>query len=594
MEVLRVFDLLENFREKYSYKDDILAGKDNGNWVKYNVEDYIEQSDLFSYGLLASGINKGDIIATITNNRPEWNFIDMGSAQAGVIHVPIYPTISKDDYYYIFKHCTPRLIIVSDKNTYDKIEPIAGMAGINEIYSINKIDGVSNWNEILQKGRENKESVLEELKKIKRSIKPDDLFTIIYTSGTTGFPKGVMLSHNNFINNFRYTAKVHFCGPESNALSFLPLSHIYERCLNYHYQNKGISIYYAESMGTIAENLSEIKPHIFCTVPRVLELFFEKIQGKGHALPLIRRIIFFWALELGKQFQYGFHHKWFFRLKLKIADKLVYHKVREALGGRINLIVTGGASIQVKLANFFWAAGIPVIEGYGLTETSPVIAVNDLAHNLVMIGTVGPVIEGVEVKIADDGEILCRGHNVMLGYYKENELTKTVINGEGWFHTGDIGTLVNNKFLKITDRKKEIFKLSSGKYIAPQVIENRLKEFEFIEQAMVIGENQKFASAIIQPNFSYLQTWSDDNKIPFNDNIELIQNSLVIEQFQKAINELNMQLGQHENIKRFRLIADEWSTLTGELSPTLKLKRKFIYEKYQDIIEQIFSLQKND
>jgi long-chain acyl-CoA synthetase len=593
MEITRVFDLLDNFKEKYPDKDDVIAGKENGRWVKYSTLDYIEQSNLVSCGLLALGVKKGDRIASISNNRPEWNFLDMGMAQAGIIHVPIYPTISKDDYFYILTNCKPKIVIISDKILYDKIQPIAAMAGINDIYTINNIDGVKNWQAIISKGKDNLDKLMPELISLKESIKTEDLFTLIYTSGTTGFPKGVMLSHSNLVNNFIETSKHHNSGSEARALSFLPLSHVYERCLNYHYQYKGIGIYYAENMGTIVDDTREIKPTLFCSVPRVLELFFEKIQSKGHELPILSRIIFFWAIRVAEKFDIDKPDRWFYDLKLKIADKLVFSKWREALGGKLDKIVSGGASLQIRLTRIFWAAGIHIIEGYGLTETSPVIAVNDLAKPMVKFGTVGPILKGVEVKIADDGEILCKGHNVMIGYYNDPKLTDASINKEGWFHTGDIGTLVDGKFLMITDRKKEIFKLSSGRYVAPQVIENKLKESEFIEQAMVLGENQKFASALIQPNFSFLQTWCICNKIHFNDNIEIINNPKVIRQYNKVIVDLNQKMGHSEHIKRFRLIADEWSTFSGELSPTLKLKRNFICEKYRDIIDQIYVLQKN-
>jgi len=593
MEITRVFDLLDNFKEKYSDKDDVIAGKENGRWVKYSTLDYIEQSNLVSCGLLALGIKKGDRIASISNNRPEWNFLDMGMAQAGIIHVPIYPTISKDDYFYILTHCKPKIVIISDKILYDKIQPIAAMAGINDIYTINNIDGVKNWQAIISNGKDNLDKLMPELKRIKEGIKTGDLFTLIYTSGTTGFPKGVMLSHSNLVNNFIETSKAHNSGSEARALSFLPLSHVYERCLNYHYQYKGIGIYYAENMGTIVDDTREIKPTLFCSVPRVLELFFEKIQGKAHELPFLSRIIFFWAIGVAEKFDVDKPDRWFYNLKLKIADKLVFSKWREALGGKLDKIVSGGASLQIRLTRIFWAAGMHIIEGYGLTETSPVIAVNDLAKPMVKFGTVGPILKGVEVKIADDGEILCKGHNVMIGYYNDPKLTNASIDKEGWFHTGDIGTLVDGKFLMITDRKKEIFKLSNGRYVAPQVIENKLKESEFIEQAMVLGENQKFASALIQPNFSFLQTWCICNKIHFNDNIEIINNPKVIRQYNKVIVDLNQKMGHSEHIKRFRLIPDEWSTFSGELSPTLKLKRNFICEKYKDIIDQIYVLQKN-
>ena len=594
MNVTRIFDLLDNSIENYSYKDDIVAGKENGKWVKYNAKQYSQQATFFSYGLLELNIVKGDRVLTITNNRPEWNFIDMGIAQIGAIHVPIYPTLSKDDYYYILTHCKPKLIIVSDKALVEKIKPLAGMAGFGDMFSINCVSDTKNWTEIKSIGEANSEKYATNLALLKQSIQPSEVATIIYTSGTTGFPKGVMLSHANLIDNAKASSKVHKNGPEAKALSFLPLSHVYERMLNYHYQLKGISIYYAENMGTIAEDVKDVKPQIFCTVPRILELFFEKIQGKGHELPLLKKAIFFWALNLGKHYKINKSGRIISNIKLKIADKLVFRKIRETFGGNVDLVVSGGASLQSKLACFFWAAGIKIIEGYGLSETSPVIAVNNLTKKRVMIGTVGPILEGIEVKFSEDGEILCRGHNIMMGYYNDPQLTTEAIDADGWFHTGDIGTLVDGEFLKITDRKKEIFKLSSGKYVTPQVLENKLKENEFVEQAMVIGENEKFASAVIQPNFEYLHSWCQHHKIHFADNNELINNQQVVCRYQKVINELNKHVGQTEQIKRFRLVADEWNANSGELSPTLKLRRKFIYEKYKDVIDQIFYSQKTD
>lgn len=378
------------------------------------------------------------------------------------------------------------------------------------------------------------------------------------------------------------------------ALSFLPMSHVYERMLNYHFQYKGISIYYAENMGTIAENAKEIKPHLFATVPRLLERVYDRIIGKGKDLPYLKKQIFFWAVNLGLCFDVNRKRGWWYNYRLKIANKLIFSKWREALGGNLEIMVSGSASLQPRLARVFWAAGIHVLEGYGLTETSPVIAVNNLATNEIMFGTVGPVIDDVEVKIADDGEILCKGPNVMLGYYKEPGLTSEAIDKDGWFHTGDIGEMVGNKFLKITDRKKEIFKLSSGKYVAPQVIENKLKVSFFIEQTMVVGENEKFASALISPNFPFLHEWASRHDIKFRDNLELINNKDVIERFQKEVNEINANLGDHEKVKRIRLVEEEWSPQTGELSPTLKLKRKPLHERYDNILKEIYSAGKSN
>ena len=427
----------------------------------------------------------------------------------------------------------------------------------------------------------------DELENIRESILPDDIVTIIYTSGTTGTSKGVMLTHKNLVSNAITTSKAHHLGYGHRAVSFLPLCHVYERMVNYHFQYKGISIYYVENMGTVSEAVKEVKPHIFNTVPRLLEKIYDNIMSKGRNLSPVKRAIFFWAVDLGLKFRLEGNSA-FYKFRLKIARKLIFSKWQEALGGELQVMVSGGAALQSRLEKIFWAAGLPVIQGYGLTETSPVIAVNPFRLGEIRFGTVGPVIEGCEVKIADDGEILCRGINIMAGYYKAPELTAEAIDSEGWFHTGDIGIFEEGTFLKITDRKKEIFKLSAGKYIAPQVIENKLKESFFIEQAMVIGENEKFASALISPNFGFLHDWCSKHKIQFRDNRDLIDLPEVIEQFGREVREVNKSLGEHEQIKRFRLVTEEWTPQSGELSPTLKLKRNLIAEHYKDIIAEIY------
>jgi long-chain acyl-CoA synthetase len=589
MEITRTFNILDRLLENYPQKDDILAGKENNQWVKYSAKDYVELATMVSYGLLSLGLKKGDKVAMVSNNRPEWNFIDMGISQAGMIHIPIYPTIGVEEYEFILDDAKPKLIFVSDKGLFEKIKPIVDKAAsIEGIYTINKVEGAKNWTEVKELGKENTDKYRDELVTIKDSIKPGDMVTLIYTSGTTGDPKGVMLSHSNLMSNVIASSTVHPYGPESKSLSFLPLCHIYERMLNYHFQYKGLSIYYAENMGTIVNDLKDVKPKIFPTVPRLLETVYDKIIGKGRDLPYIKKQIFFWAVNLGMKFKLHGANSWFYKQKLKIADKLIFSKWREVLGDNIGLIVSGGAALQPRLATIFWAANIRVIEGYGLTETSPVIAVNNLTKDEIMVGTVGPVIEDVEVKIADDGEILCKGPNVMMGYYNKPELTKEVIDEDGWFHTGDIGMMVDNKYLKITDRKKEIFKLSSGKYIAPQVIENKFKESFFIQQLMVIGENEKFASALISPNFEFLHNWCSIHDVKYRDNKELIQIPEVVARYQKEVNEINKNLALHEQIKRSRLVYKEWTPGTGELSPTLKLKRNFIYKEYEHIIKEIF------
>lgn len=593
MEVTRTYDIIALNCEKYP-RDDMYCGKQDKEWVKYSTEDVRNYVNWLSYGLLSMGYSKGDKIATISGNKPEWNIVDMGLAQAGMIHVPIYPTIGTDEYAYILEHSDVKAIFLSNKSIYNKVSPIAGqISQLKEIFSFDPVDGIKSYKEVVEAGKKNEEKYRIILNEIRDSIKPEDLVTIIYTSGTTGNSKGVMLSHKNLVTNAVTTSTAHHLGYGNRAISFLPLCHVYERMVNYHFQYKGISIYYVENMGTVSEVVKEIKPHIFNTVPRLLEKIYDNILGKGKNLPWIKKQIFSWAVRLGLKFRLRGNSS-FYRFRLKIARKLVFSKWQEALGGELQVMVSGGAALQSRLEKIFWAADIPVIQGYGLTETSPVISVNPFRIDEIGFGTVGPVIENVEVKIADDGEILCRGVNVMMGYYKSPDLTAEVIDNEGWFHTGDIGVFEEGKFLKITDRKKEMFKLSAGKYIAPQVIENKLKESFFIEQAMVIGENEKFASALISPNLSFLHDWCSERRIQFRDNKELIEIPEVIDLFNKEVKEINKSLGEHEEIKRFRLVTDEWSPQTGELSPTLKLKRAYIAEKYRDIISEIyFSSEKN-
>lgn len=596
MELARTFDLMENYKGVYGYKQDAIVAKEQGFWVKYTAEDYVSSVNYISYGLIASGLKKGDRIATISNNRPEWNFMDMGMSQAGIVHVPVYPTLSDEDYIFILNHAEPSLLLISDRTLCDRICPIAmKVSSIKGIYTFNEIEGVRNWKEILETGRANEDKYKELLEKLKKDIIPDDLLTIIYTSGTTGNPKGVMLSHHNIMSNVESISQIFDFNHTQRTLSFLPISHVFERTINYYFQKTGISIYYAENLGTIADNLREIKPHVFITVPRLLERVYDRIIGKGKDLKGIKKQIFFWAVNLGLKYKLNNKNSWLYKQRLKIARRLVFSKWCEALGGNVELIVAGGAALQPRLAVIFNAAGIPVVEGYGMTEAAPVIAANRPPDkNEVRLGTVGPAIPGVQIKIADDGEILCRGDNVMLGYYKETELTREVIDSDGWLHTGDIGVLEDNMFLKITDRKKEMFKLSSGKYIAPQTIENKLKESFFIEQAMVVGENEKFASALISPNFQFLHNWCSIHGVKYRDNKDLIQDPEIIERFQREVNQINDLLGITEQIKRFRLVDEEWSPLTGELSPTLKLKRKFLSEKYKSILAGIYFMSKSN
>lgn len=587
MEITRTFDIIDLNVSKYP-REDMYAGKQDKEWIKYSTDEVRKNIDWFSCGLLSMGYGKGDKIATISGNKPEWNIADHGLAQAGIIHIPVYPTIGTEEYEFILTHSDVKAIIVGNRSIYSKVNPVAAkLPGLKEIFSFDPIEGVKSFSEIIEAGKRAGSGIREELEKIREGIKPEDLVTIIYTSGTTGNSKGVMLSHRNLVSNAITTSAAHHLGYGHRAVSFLPLCHVYERMVNYHFQYKGISIYYVENMGTVSEVVKEVKPHIFNTVPRLLEKIYDNIISKGRNLSPVKRAIFFWAVRLGLKFRLKGNSA-FYRFRLNIARKLIFSKWQEALGGELQVMVSGGAALQSRLEKIFWAAGLPVIQGYGLTETSPVIAVNPLRVDEIGFGTVGPVIEGVEAKIADDGEILCRGINVMMGYYKAPELTAEVIDSEGWFHTGDIGVFEEGKFLKITDRKKEMFKLSAGKYIAPQVIENKLKESFFIEQAMVIGENEKFASALISPNFGFLHDWCSRHKIQFRDNNELIELPEVLEQYGREVKEVNKVLGEHEQIKRFRLVTEEWTPQSGELSPTLKLKRNLISEHYRDLIAEIY------
>lgn len=587
--VTRTFDILDKYIQEFPRKD-ALGGKKNGDWYTYSTEEYYKKSHQFALGLLALGFEKGDKIATVTANRPEWNFADMGMAMIGAVHVPIYPTIGEDEYNYILEHSEAKMLIAGDSKLYEKLLPVVRMSGnIHEIYTFEEVEGAKNYNEILALGEQNRAELEHKLSGLKASIKPDDLATIIYTSGTTGVPKGVMLSQNNLVSNFVAHAQMHHLGKDHRVISFLPLCHVYERSVNYHFQYKGMGVYYVGNLSQIVSAIKEVKPHMFNSVPRLLEKVYDGFVAKGKELSGIKKALYFWALRLTRHFEYNKNYGPLLSMKIKIADKLIFSKWREALGGNIVYIVSGGAALQPRIARVLGMAGMYNLEGYGLTETSPVIAVNNPAKGEMKIGTVGPVLDGFEVKIATDGEILCKGPGVMMGYYKAPELTAEVIDENGWFHTGDIGVFEEGKYLKITDRKKEIFKLSGGKYIAPQMIENKLKTSNFIEQVMVIGANEKFASALISPNFPLLHDWCAEHKIHFQDNKELIQLPEVIEKIQAEVNKINKTLGSHEQISRIRLVCEEWSPASGELSPTLKLRRNVVAVKYQNLINDIYS-----
>lgn len=590
MSIERTFDLLDRYREHF-VKEDALCCKQDGIWLKYSSAEYIESSYNFSYGLLDMGLKKGDRIMTISNNRPEWNFADMGMSMIGVIHIPVFTSLSTDDYKYIINHCEPKLIIVSDKKLYNLVKSAVSAVSssqIVQIFSFDQIEGVKNWKEIIETGKQNSKKYSQTVEDIKSTIVPDDFASLIYTSGTTGKAKGVMLTHRNMVSNFLSAASVFNLKPEDKFLSILPLCHVGGRLGNYQTQYSGTSIYYAENMGTIAANMAEIKPDGFDAVPRVIEKFYDVIISKGNKLKGVKKKLFFWAVGLGLKYKPFGENGWLYELKLKIADKLIFSKWRQALGGKVRIVGCGGASLQPRLERVFWAAGIKIINMYGLTETSPIITINRTEKGNLKLGSVGTVIEGVEIKIAEDGEILCKGPNVTPGYFKDPELTKMAFDKEGWFHTGDIGHIEDEKFLMVTDRKKEIFKLSNGKFIAPQVIENVFKESPIIDQIMVIGEHEKFASALISPNFRYFEDWKKSNIISFADNKELIQQPAVQSYFSTEIEKLNKKLSPPERLNRYRLVHEEWSPATGELSPTLKLRRKFIHDKYSELISQIY------
>ena len=588
MNVTRTFDLLDRYRE-FFVREEVLCFKQGGEWKKFGTREYIDYAYNFCYGLYEMGFRKGDKIITVSSNRPEWNFADMGMSMIGVIHIPVFISLSAEEYEYIIRNSGADMVLISDKKLLRTLEPALAATGMKDrAFTFDEIPGAKNWTEVVEKGRHCSGNTKEEVETAKQNIVQDDCATLIYTSGTTGKPKGVMLSHRNLVSNFLSAAKVFNLRPSDKYLSILPLCHVGGRMGNYQTQYSGASIWYAESMGTIAANIQEIKPDGFDAVPRVLEKFYDVIISKGKNLTGIKKTLFFWAVNLGLKYKPFGENGWFYERKLKLADKLIFSKWRKALGDNVRIVGCGGASLQPRLERVFWAAGIKIVNMYGLTETSPIITINRTEKGKVKLGSVGMTIEGVEVKIANDGEILCKGPNVMIGYYNDPELTKAAFDDDGWFRTGDIGHIEEGKFLMVTDRKKEIFKLSNGKFIAPQVIENVFKESPLIDQIMVIGEHEKFASALISPNFRYFDDWKTSRNISFEDNEQLIENPEVQSLFSSEVNRINKRLSTPERINRFRLVRDEWSPATGELSPTLKLRRQFIQEKYSALVTQVY------
>lgn len=597
MNFTRLTDIIE-YQNKNFPKQDALARKENGEWVKFSTQDVIDKSNQVSRALVAFGIKPDDKVALIsTNNRPEWNFCDLGMLQVGAVNVPVYPTISESDYEFIFNDAEVKLVFVSDEGLMQKIQNIKSkVPSLQAIYSFDQTSG-THWSEFLKLGDD--QSLQTKVEELKADVKPEQLATIIYTSGTTGTPKGVMLSHNNIVSNVKASLSMLPVDSQKTVLSFLPLCHIFERMVIYTYFAAGCSVYYAESMESIADNLKEVRPHFFTSVPRLLEKVYDKIVNKGLELTGIKRKLFFWALELGLEFDDKGNNGFFYNLQLSIARKLIFSKWKEALGGRIEGIVTGAAALQTRLEKVFTAGGIEVRQGYGQTETSPVVTVGKLDKGEYILGTVGQVIEGVQVKLdhregmaSGEGEILVKGPNVMMGYYKRPDLTAQTINSDGWLSTGDVGKFIDyngKKFLKITDRVKELFKTSGGKYVAPQVIENKVKESPLIEQVMVVGENEKFVSALIVPSYDNLKDWASKNGIAFNAKEELLTNQKVLAEYNAHIEVFNKEFGKVEQVKKFKLLPNEWTIDGGELTPTMKVKRKVVLEKYKDVVAELYN-----
>jgi len=585
MEPTRVFDILNDLLRDPKF--DLLNAKEQKQWKHYSTDDFIHHVNAVSHGLINLGLAPGDKVAIISNNRPEWNFVDYGAQQAGIITVPIYPTISTTDLSFILNDSGVKALFISSKDIYKKFLSIqSDLTASPQVFSFNPIDEVNSFDSFVQGAQSNpQEGALQERK---RQVNPKEVFTILYTSGTTGVPKGVMLSHENILSNVDACFALAPFESSWKALSFLPLNHIYERMVNTVYFRKNISIYYAEGIETIGDNLKEVQPQVFVSVPRLIERVYDKLLSAGDKLTGWKRKLFFASVDFALEFDPqnisvgGRVKRWFF-------DKLIYKKWRAALGGKVVCIASGGAALQPRLGRVFHCAKIPVLEGYGLTETSPVIAVNCYEQENTRIGTVGPVIHNTEVKIAEDGEILVRGPGVMLGYYNNEQATKDMINEEGWLHTGDIGTFVENRFLKITDRKKEIFKTSSGKYIAPLMIENKIKECRFVEQCCVIGESQKFASALIVVSKDYVNDWAKNNSIALPDDASAVNNPELRKEINAFIREMNTNLAPYEQIKRPELIMEPWTVDGGELTPKMSMKRKVILAKHADLVAKIFS-----
>ncbi|MDV7138506.1 AMP-dependent synthetase/ligase [Maribacter sp. TH_r10] len=585
-EITRLFDFPYYQLEKFNLEN-ALVTKYDGEWVSTSTQEYVDKANAISRALVRMGVKPNDKIAIISmTNRTEWNIMDIGVLQIGAQNVPIYPTISEEDYLYILNHSEAKYCFVSCSEVYEKILSVKSkLETVKEVFSFDQISNCTNWDVVLEKGADT--SNQEEVEKLKDAVKPHDLATLIYTSGTTGKPKGVMLTHHNVVSNaIQSSERLPINDGNAVAMSFLPVCHIYERMLMYLYQYRSVSIYFAP-IDKISEYLKEVKPDIMTAVPRLLEKVYDKIIAKGSDLTGVKRSIFFWAVNVGLRYEPYGQNGWLYEKKLALARKLIFSKWKEALGGNLKLIASGSAALQPRLARIFNAAEMGVMEGYGLTETSPVISVNDMRNHGFRIGSVGKPLANTDVKIAEDGEICIKGPQVMLGYYKDPERTNQVLK-DGYFHTGDIGELDSDGFLKITDRKKEMFKTSGGKYVAPQLLENRFKQSLFIEQIMVVGEGEKMPAAIIQPNFEFLHDWASRHYRKFTDNKDLIMDHKVIARFQEEIDKANEDFAKWEKVKQFRMTPDVWSIEDGHLTPTLKLRRKIVKNKYIDLYNDIY------
>lgn len=614
--VKRVFDFLA-LQENTNPLEDAIAIKRNGNWLKISTHEFRKQADLISLGLLNLGLKKGDVVGIIGENCPEWNFADLAAIQLGCVVVPLYPNASARDYEYILQHSEAKVIFVGNQIYYDKVMQVKGnLPDVLEIYTLDKVEGAKHWTDLTNKVKNQSTYILE---KHRMAVEPEDLMTLMYTSGTTGTPKGVMISHDNLVFNINSLQELDLANsviqksPEKpRALSFLPLCHVFEKSSFYSYMAQGISMYYAESLEKIGDNLREVKPHVFTTVPRLLEKVYEKIEAKANELKGIKRSIFFWALGLAQKFKPEQALSGWYGFQMQIARKLVFSKWKEALGGNVGLVISGASALQPRLAQIFWAAGIPIMEGYGQSESTPTCSVNAFGKDQYLVGTTGRIIPNIEVKIVPEegyrqgeGEICIKGRNVMKGYYKKPDITAETVT-DGWLHTGDIGLFVDIKnniipltetqsvkhqdtyFLKITDRKKEIFKTSGGKYIAPLQLETKFKESHLIEQMAVVGEYQKFPAALIVPSFDNLRVWAGEHGLAFANNSEMVKHPMVLEKFESIRNEYNQFFGQYEQIKKIALLDKEWTVESNELTPTMKTKRRVIQENYKHLIDGFY------